>query len=270
MENKEQNKEQKYELNYSEMNGTVAPVFAQKGYVLFNAYEEYKEQATAIAEYIFGMEVTEDNVKEAKKVIAEARKVIGKLETKRKEVKRMMLEPYTDFEVKIKEVVSIIDDADREVRAKVNDLEEKERLAKKEKLRELFENKADWMIIHDAVPDLFDRWLQPYHLNKSTSIKACETDMAEWLKEKEDGFHTLFNMDDHNDYLVEYCKTLDLNQSIQTVQRNKAIKEQVRDVQVNPDKEEVGIFVITGKKNIKLVEMLLKENEVVYQFRKGE
>ena len=268
MENKEQ--ENIYELNYYESNEGIEPVYAKQGFVLFNAYEAYKEQATAIAEYIFGMEVTEDNVKEAKKVIAEARKVIGKLETKRKEVKKMMLEPYTDFEVKIKEVVSIIDDADREVRAKVNDLEEKERQAKKEKLRELFENKADWMIIHDAVPDLFDRWLKPYHLNKTTSIKACETDMAEWLKEKEDGFHTLFNMEDHNDYLVEYCKTLDLNQSIQTIQRNKAIKEQVKDVQVNPDKEEVGIFVITGKKNIKLVEMLLKENEVVYQFRKGE
>jgi hypothetical protein len=195
---------------------------------------------------------------------------VTNLENERKKVKNTLLAPYKPFESQIKEIASIIDDADREVRGKVNELEEQEREAKKEKLRGLFNEKAYWMAINDAVPDLFERWLKPQHLNKSTSIKQCEADMAEWLKEMEEGFDTLFQMDDHEEYLTEYCKSLDLNQTLQTVQQNKAIREQVKHVQVSPEQEERGIFVITGKANIKLVEMLLKENGISYQLRKGE
>lgn len=263
---------EKYELKYEP---SVAPVYVHKGNITFNAYETYKEQALAIADFIYGVtEVTEDNIKESKKVLAEARKVVTNLENERKRLKKEWNEPFTKFEQQIKEIVTIIDDADKEIRAQVRDLEEKERQAKKEKLFEMFTDKAQWMIMHDALGDeLFDRWLTPYYLNKSVSMKQCEEAMAEWLREKEEGFDVLFETEDDDlraEYLTAYCKTLDLQTTLKTVQADRKVKEQVSSINTGTVTEEKGIFVVTGKANIKLVEMLLDENGIKYTFRKGE
>ena len=95
--------------------------------VNFPAYEEYKEKAYAVAEHIFHMDVTEENIKEAKQTLAKSRKLTDRLDRARIDMKKDILRNYTAFERQVKEIIAIIDDADREVRSKVKDLEEEER-----------------------------------------------------------------------------------------------------------------------------------------------
>ena len=100
--------------------------------VNFPAYEEYKEKAYAVAEYIYNMEPTAENIKETKTTLAKARKLTDKLNRARIDMKKAILQNYTTFEQQVKEITGIIDDADKEIRAKVKDMEEAERQRKKE------------------------------------------------------------------------------------------------------------------------------------------
>ena len=49
--------------------------------IQFPAYEEYKEKAYAVAEHIYGMDPTEENIKETKATLAKARKLTDRLNT---------------------------------------------------------------------------------------------------------------------------------------------------------------------------------------------
>ena len=61
-------------------------------------FEELKKEITEKAEMYGSLVYTDENIKEAKADIAKLNKFIKVLEDKRKDVKKMMLEPYTQFE----------------------------------------------------------------------------------------------------------------------------------------------------------------------------
>ena len=84
----------------------------KQGSVLFSDYEEIKEQAHKLAKHIEAFEVNESNLKESKKLLAAVNKKCKQLEDARIKIKKMMLEPYQDFENQVKEIVLIVKDAD--------------------------------------------------------------------------------------------------------------------------------------------------------------
>lgn len=88
------------------------------GKINFNAYEYIKERALNLSENLKKVEVTEENVKKSKKLIAEVNKDVKKLEDHRIKIKKEMLKPYNDFEAQIKEIVAIVKEADSIVRVK--------------------------------------------------------------------------------------------------------------------------------------------------------
>ena len=69
-------------------------------------FEELKKEITEKAEMYDSLVYTDENIKEAKADRAKLNKFIKVLEDKRKDVKKMMLEPYTQFESQVKELVS--------------------------------------------------------------------------------------------------------------------------------------------------------------------
>lgn len=230
----------------------------QTGTITFPAFEFYKGQAHKIADQIQETEVSEDNVKDVKKLLADARKVTSALDQRRIQIKKEILKDYTTFEGQIKELTAIIDEADNDVRSKVRLMEEKEREVKKEAIKELWDKRITQYQIADLIPDPFERFINPTHLNKSTSMKNVESDMVEWLEDTEKAITTLKAMDD--EYLVEYLGCLDITAAISAVNDRAKIREAVGEV----SDEETASFIITGKKNIKLVEMLLNENEIEF------
>ena len=70
-------------------------------------FEELKSEITNKANDYMSLVYTPDQMKEAKKDRAALRKFIAALEDKRKEIKKQVMIPYTDFEEKEKELVSI-------------------------------------------------------------------------------------------------------------------------------------------------------------------
>ena len=233
--------------------------------VNFPAYEEYKEKAYAVAEYIYGMEATEENIKETKATLAKARKLTDKLNRARIDMKKEILRNYTTFEAQVKEIVGIIDDADKEIRAKVKDMEEAERQRKKAAIHELWLKRIpayDYDLLNAVLPNAFDRWLTPKHLNKSTSMKSIETEMTAWLQKTLTEIGTLRDMGD--DYLEAYSYTGDMAAAIKQVQQREEFLDTMHGLKDEDLEETSQTFVVYGDDNISKTEDLLRRNNIKF------
>lgn len=232
--------------------------------VSFPAFERYREQAAQIAEYIGAIEVTPENVKEVKKTLAQARKITDGLSRKRIDIKRAILQDFATFEEQVKELAGIVDEADSRVRAMVRELEEQERQRKKEQLREVWDKRATmYETVTAFIPDPFEAWLQPKHLNKSTSVAAAEKDMVEWLEKKTSELETMTAMG--TEYLAAYVRTGDTLRAIQEVKDAEQVRE-AAEAAAEPA-EETAAFIVKGAQMITLTELLLKTNKITYQRR---
>lgn len=100
-----------------------SPVVKQ-GSILFPAYKKIKSDSLLLAQQIENIEVTEENVKQSKKLLAAVNKEVKNLESERILIKKEMLEPYNEFEKQVKEIVSIVKTADEMVRQQVTQMEE--------------------------------------------------------------------------------------------------------------------------------------------------
>ena len=233
--------------------------------VTFDSFPEYKAKCLLIAEHIRNTEVTEDNLPEVKKELAAARKITDELNSRKVQIKKIILSDYTIFEGEVKELKGIIDEADGELRGKVNALEEQARDRKKEEIRQVFLKRIGQYQIGTLIPDAFDRWWHEDLANKSKSMKAVEADMVDWLEGTEKDIATLKGMD--KEILVEYLDSMDLAAAIQTVNARNARRHAV---EAAPDdtvpEEQVAVFRVYGQKDIALAEMLLKDNNI--NFRK--
>lgn len=229
--------------------------------VSFPAYEEYKAKARTVADYIGSMEVNEGSIKETKETLAKAKKLTDRLSRIRIDMKNELLQNYVIFEAQVKEIVSIIDDADKELRSKVKELDDMERNAKRDQIYEIWKKRTiTCPVLTNIIPDAFDRWISPKHLNKSESMSNVEKDMTEWIRKTMGDIALAGSMGD--EYLAMYSQCCDLARTIETVNRQKeAIKTVKREKDTGTEKE---TFTVYGTKDIALTERLLKENDIEY------
>lgn len=153
-----------------------------QGSIDFKYYEIIKQQAVNLANEIAAVEVTEENIKQSKKLLATVNKRLKELEDKRISIKKMMLEPYATFEEQVKEIVAIVKNADQEVRNQVKHLEEIDRIVKKEAIEYLFMKRKVLYSLGSLIQ--FEEFLQSKHLNKSTTMESVEKDMIAFLKKR--------------------------------------------------------------------------------------
>lgn len=225
--------------------------------IKFPAFEFYKKQAQGIAEYVRSVEVTENNVKDVKKELAQVRKITDELSKRRIAIKREILTDFDAFEAEVKDLSGIISEAEGELREKVRELDEAERNRKEEQIRELWDKRAAQYQINNYLPNAFNVWLIPQYLNKSTSLKSVEREMVDWLETTEKEIDALKIMDD--EYLVEYLGVLDMAQAIRNVNERNEIREAITEEE---EETETATFIITGEKDITLAELLLKNNGI--------
>lgn len=225
----------------------------------FSEFGTYKRKAMEVAAYINSITLTEDNVKEVKGTLADARKLVNALEDRRKAIKKEVMAPYKAFEAQVKEITGIIDEADAALRSQVRQLEEKERAEKEAKLMQLWDLRIMHYSFNRFVPDAFEKWLEPKHLNKSTSLRMCEDDMTEFMEKIEKDVSAITYMEDSMDIMEAYSRTLDMTEAIEEVRRQKEYKAQAF------EQTDTATFVITGKANITLTEKLLEENGITYR-----
>lgn len=257
-------------MKEDQMTKAIQQIQVVQGSIVFGAYHDLKRQATDLADNIRTFEVTEDNVKISKKLLAEVNKRVKQLEDERIAIKNNMLEPYKVFEDQVKEIVGIVKDADAIVRDQVKALEERDREEKEMVLWELWQRRIKQYSFGDIIP--FLDFAKPKHLNKTTSIEAVEKEMVAFLEKIESDLKVIKQLDDVQDHINAYLNTYDLGQAMIIVKQDKERKEQIKKV-VKPAPAKIGFLVsiqVHSEKELKLLEMILKENQFDYTTDKVE
>ena len=185
-------------------------------------FEELKKEITEKAEMYGSLVYTDENIKEAKADRAKLNKFIKVLEDKRKDVKKMMLEPYTQFESQVKELVSIIGEANDNIASQVKAYDQKKREEKREKVKEIYD-KAMAVEGAEGIAEIltFDRVFKESFLNSSTTFKSIVNEIED-LRDRVRHDLEVINADT-GEYQFEmkqaYLKNLDMTEAISVKQQ---------------------------------------------------
>lgn len=205
----------------------------------FNFTEIKSELEEKLVKYK-NLVVTEDGIKAAKADKAKLNKLATAIEDKRKEVKAICLAPYNDFEVKCKELVSLIKAPAVAIDTQVREFENIEKEKKYNELKAYFdENVKELSEIVD-----FDKILNPKWGNvtqKADTLKYEIGDTIDRIREELATINEQFAEVPYKSAVIsEYCKKYDLSKTlVYAAQLKKDAEIQERAVSRKPEPEKI-------------------------------
>lgn len=197
--------------------------------VIVEHLQQVKEEVTNKVNNALNLICTEDTIQTVKKTRAELSKEFTFWEEKRKEVKKAVLSPYEQFEAIYKDCITEgYKTADRELKAKIDTVEDELKAQKQKELTEYFDelicaaeiatNKAlfEWVKLSDA----------NINITLSTSLKKLKEQAKAFVDRICDDLNLIETQEHKDDILYEYKKSLNISGAITTVvNRYKAIAE---------------------------------------------
>lgn len=157
-------------------------ILVQEGRFELLGYEELKQQVNEIGRYLLSIEVTSDNIQENKRLVAQVRKMVDKLNRERIDLKKEYLKPYAHLESQVKELTNTVTQYEEVVRGQIREIEEHERKEKEAQIKEMFERRR--VKYGSDMLYLFDDFIEPKHLNKSMSMNKVEDEMIAWFENR--------------------------------------------------------------------------------------
>jgi hypothetical protein len=151
--------------------------------IIFNDYELLLNESKKLANFLHASVILPEQLSVSKKLVAELRKRIEDLDRIRINVKKQAMEPCAAFEKLIKNIITIVSDADKEYRDKIRMIEDREDEKKLEKITELFNKRvAEFELINKFNNEFtLQDFLKPTYLNKTFSIEKVEDELVTWL-----------------------------------------------------------------------------------------
>lgn len=251
----------------NELQLEMESVLVTQGNIVFKEFQQLKDQALDLAAEIEKVEVTDENIKQSKKMLAAVNKRVKELDARRITIKNLLLEPYKAFEDQVKEIVSIVKTADETVRVQVRELEERDREEKRGILKDLFSKR----IVHYSFRDLFDfmDFFHPSHLNKSMSIEAVENEMIAFLEKLSRDLKAIETMPDAATIMTYYKDSKDVATALTLAAQAEQQKRKVQESQalkkpLKPSKQwEITVF---HEKDFRMVEMFMQHNDIEFLY----
>ena len=206
-------------------------------------HEDLKQKITTRANDYKTLVYTDDNIKEAKKDRADLNKFINVLDTKRKDVKKRILAPYTEFESQVKELIGIVEEANNNIDSQVKAYDQKKKEEKLLKVQEIYDG-----IFGDS--DLlsiltWDKVFKPTYLNATTTLKSIKAEMTELLERVTSELDIINNDDGEYQFEMKeaYLKNFNMTDALTVKQkfeenaRRKAEYEAKRQAEIEARKE---------------------------------
>lgn len=177
-------------------------------------FEELKEQLKSSLEKYQGLTFDDAQIKLAKTDRATLNKLKEAIENKRREIKQKCLKPYEEFEIKIKELVQLIDEPISNIDVQIKKFEEEQKLKKLSTITELFDKYAAETNIKELVTcqKIFNqRWL-----NNSYKLATIEQDIISITKQIADNIKVIEGIKTEfgEQVLDKYIQTLDLTAAL--------------------------------------------------------
>lgn len=236
------------------------------------------------------LECNEENKQEVKRRRAEINKTLEILETRRKEIKVKLLEPYNIFEDKYNnECKEKLQQANEMLKTKIETIE---KLQKDERELELREFAQNWFVAK-GIEDYVSFEDIKLNITLSASMKSLEDKIIEFCEKVFNDIKLIEQEEYKEEILLEYKHSLDFTYSKLKVldryaelealkQKQETLKQQEEKQQemiekveevITPPKEviedteiiEVQFKVIATKEKILKLRDYLKENEINYE-----
>ena len=236
------------------MNSTNQPdsteIRIENGLIRFDEYEIFKKRAEDARDYLMKLDVSPESEQECKRTVATARKISDQLNQEKIRIKKTVLEPYTAFEDKVKEIIAIITEGENVARDKLKAIDDQRKAVKKEDIRLLWELRSTSFKCGEYLG--FDKFLQDRHLNKTVPISEVEKEMVQFLMEKSEDILYLLEKPLSAEYIAEYKECLNPLKAMSTVDRRH---ESIKATSTEP----YMVIRITGKANVILAKQLLTD-----------
>lgn len=185
-------------------------------------FEVIEAKIAEIVDMYSGVVVSLDYLPDAKKDRAWLNGLVKSVEQRRIEAKNAYLAPYNAFEAQVKHLLAPVREASANLDRQIKELEEQEKLRKRQLLLEHYEEYAG--ILADAVP--FERIEDPKWLNKTVDLMSAYSAIERIVEKIIDDETTLdsLSLAHPTEAKAEFFATLDLARAIA---RSKEIDEQI-------------------------------------------
>ena len=205
------------EVQISRNNGTID----------FN-FEDLKDALTAELELYKNLVFTEDTKADAKKTVAELRKLKKQINDKRIEVKKLYMQPYTDFEAKVKELDKLINEPIAYISEQIDAFEQKRIEEKRELINEIYlelVSEREDIAGYAELNRVYDsKWE-----NASTSKKTIQEAITSYLDSVDNDIAAIESMESEYEAkaLMRYKETGVLSDALLTIRQWEKQKEEI-------------------------------------------
>lgn len=203
------------------MEGIMLQVRPVAGQIQTN-FDEIERQLTADMGQYDGVVFTEETKTDAKKKVAELRKLKKSIDDSRKEVKTQWMEPYNQFEVRVKQITALVDKPISFINGQVEAFEEKRLKERQAEIEQVYKEEIGDMAAFLPLYRLQeDKWS-----NAGTSAKAIRKAMSEAISNARAGKAAIEAMqsDAVPDALRKFQGTLNLPDAIAYINQYEAQK----------------------------------------------
>ena len=205
------------EVQISRNNGTID----------FN-FEDLKDALTGELEFYKNLVFTEDTKADAKKTVAELRKLKKQISDKRIEVKKLYMQPYTDFEAKVKELDKLINEPIAYISEQIDAFEQKRIEEKRELINEIYlelVSEREDIAGYAELNRVYDsKWE-----NASTSKKTIQEAITSYLDSVDNDIAAIESMESEYEAkaLMRYKETGVLSDALLTIRQWEKQKEEI-------------------------------------------
>ena len=205
------------EVQISRNNGTID----------FN-FEDLKDALTAELELYKNLVFTEDTKADAKKTVAELRKLKKQISDKRIEVKKLYMQPYTDFEAKVKELDKLINEPIAYISEQIDAFEQKRIEEKRELINKIYlelVSEREDIAGYAELNRVYDsKWE-----NASTSKKTIQEAITSYLDSVDNDIAAIESMESEYEAkaLMRYKETGVLSDALLTIRQWEKQKEEI-------------------------------------------
>lgn len=219
--------------------------------------------------------VSVENCKDAKNLLATARKEQKAYDDERKDGKNAYMAKWNEFEGKLKPIIALYDDLINRLDKDIKEVENNQKQAKLERVKAIYEELIGDMREYAPFEFIFDK----KYGNASTSEKSIKED----IQQKIDGIRMAVDTIKMNDSFVdggleEYKRTHNLPLAMQKMKEYSNVRKALVEEQKKasnekpvkePEKENEIVFIIKAKDvfDADTIEFKLNEAEIEYERR---
>ena len=183
-----------------------------------------------------GIVYTEETLKSAKADRAELNNLLKAIEDRRKKVKEIINQPYSDFEKELKSVTALIKSQTEEIGKQIDSFEDKQKEEKKQKIQEAYDS---------AIGDLkeilpFTKVFDTRYLNKTYKLNTAISEVKAKIEQVKTDLSTIESV--CGKYALNakdvYVRTLDLSKALAEEKRLKELEEKLEAEKIRKQKEE--------------------------------